>query len=91
MGTVTHKGWSTSADEIPQPTSIIMGRNPSPRVARALQFAHDALKPDARHQNQPSRSTLGGAPKASAGSKAGRVARDRGKKYRARHPDPAPV
>jgi hypothetical protein len=27
MGTVTHHGWYTSEDEIPQPTSIIMGRN----------------------------------------------------------------
>jgi hypothetical protein len=27
MGTVTHLGWSTSEDDIPQPTSIIMGRN----------------------------------------------------------------
>jgi hypothetical protein len=27
MGTVTHRGWYTSEDEIPQPTSIIMGGN----------------------------------------------------------------
>jgi hypothetical protein len=27
MGTVTHKGWYTSSDEIPQPTSILIGRN----------------------------------------------------------------
>ena len=27
MGTVAHHGWSTSEDEIPQPTSIIMGKN----------------------------------------------------------------
>jgi hypothetical protein len=27
MGTVTHHGWSTSEDEIAQPTSIIMGKN----------------------------------------------------------------
>jgi hypothetical protein len=27
MGTVKHHGWSTSEDEIPQPTSIVMGKN----------------------------------------------------------------
>ncbi len=27
MGTVTHHGWRTSSDEIPQPTSIVMGKN----------------------------------------------------------------
>jgi hypothetical protein len=27
MGTVTHHGWRTSSDEIPQPTGVIMGRN----------------------------------------------------------------
>jgi hypothetical protein len=27
MGTVTHKGWYKPGDDIPQPTSIIMGRN----------------------------------------------------------------
>jgi len=27
MGNLTIKGWSTSSDEIPQPTSIILGRN----------------------------------------------------------------
>jgi hypothetical protein len=27
MGTVTHHGWSTSEDEIAQPTSIIMSKN----------------------------------------------------------------
>ena len=26
MGKVTHHGWSTSSDEIPEPTSILMGR-----------------------------------------------------------------
>jgi hypothetical protein len=27
MGTVTHHGSYTSSDEIPQPTSILLGRN----------------------------------------------------------------
>jgi hypothetical protein len=27
MGKVTHRGWLTSYDDIPQPTGIIMGRN----------------------------------------------------------------
>ena len=27
MGKVTHKGWSTSSDEIPQPISIVTGQN----------------------------------------------------------------
>lgn len=30
MGTVTHHGWRKPSDEIPQPTSIIMGRNLRP-------------------------------------------------------------
>jgi hypothetical protein len=27
MGKVTNHGWSTSSDEIPQPISVVMGRN----------------------------------------------------------------
>jgi len=27
MGKVTHHGWSRPDDEIPQPTSILLGRN----------------------------------------------------------------
>jgi hypothetical protein len=27
MGKFTYHGWPTSSDEIPQPTSIVMGRN----------------------------------------------------------------
>jgi hypothetical protein len=27
MGNLTIKGWSTSSDEIPQPTGIVLGRN----------------------------------------------------------------
>ena len=30
MGTVTHHGWRTSLDEIPQPVGIVMGRNLRP-------------------------------------------------------------
>ena len=30
MGKVIHEGWSTSEDDIPQPTSIVMGRNLRP-------------------------------------------------------------
>ncbi len=27
MGKVTHLGWSSSSDEIPEPTSILLGKN----------------------------------------------------------------
>ena len=27
MGKVTHLGWATSSDDIPQPVGIVMGRN----------------------------------------------------------------
>jgi hypothetical protein len=27
VGTITHHGWSTSSDEIPQPISIVTGQN----------------------------------------------------------------
>ena len=58
MGKLTIKGWSTSLDEIPQATSIIMGKNlrqnskPAPasereRVLRSIvQFCQDQEKPE---------------------------------------------
>jgi hypothetical protein len=27
MGKVTHRGWYNSSDEIPEPTSVVLGRN----------------------------------------------------------------
>ena len=43
MGTVKHHGWSKPGDDIPQPTSIIMGKNlrrpVAPDVSRP--FGHD--------------------------------------------------
>jgi hypothetical protein len=33
MGTVTHHGWSKPGDDIPQPVSIVMGRNLRPPQA----------------------------------------------------------
>ena len=43
MGTVKHHGWSKPGDDIPQPTSIIMGKNlrrpVAPDVSKPL--AHD--------------------------------------------------
>jgi len=32
MGKVTHHGWYTSSDEIPQPISIVMGQNLRPQA-----------------------------------------------------------
>jgi hypothetical protein len=43
MGTVKHHGWSKPGVDIPQPTSIIMGKNLSRPVAPDVSrpFGHD--------------------------------------------------
>jgi len=49
MGEVTHHGWRTCTDEIPQPTSIITGANlrkkptPAPSVDRPFGFDHEEI------------------------------------------------